>query len=353
MNDLKPQAWFPLYFRDFMGDTGNLTASQHWYYMTLLGHQWYRGHFRLEEIPTITGASSEIIDSSSASSQLDVSQRVTRALQPIIELLRVDDRGLYFSPRLDRELSKAIENRRSHAERGRKGGLEKERRRQQRLSSPASSPALAGGVANGLAKTYPAPAPAPSKSKDSSPPPPQLASSAAGGLPPHPAPPLGEKPDPGGVADKSKQKAKGLDLALGRVAGASMGGRVPQTVVRGTTKVAAPALAASRFGKTGQRKSSADPRLVDFQAEVFKFWSGQNPKGHKCPWARPDWRALVEYLAGSPKAGLGHFKQLLKNRADSDINPSMPPRKWLRDLEEFASGPLDRFKKPTRGIRRL
>jgi hypothetical protein len=92
---------------------------------------------------------------------------------------------------------------------------------------------------------------------------------------------------------------------------------------------------------------------LTFQEEVLKFWSGQNPKGPACPWARQDYRALVEYLAGSPNASLEHFKHLLKNRAASQINPSTPARKWLRDLEEYADGPLDRFGKPARGVRRL
>ena len=139
----------------------------------------------------------------------------------------------------------------------------------------------------------------------------------------------------------------------GRAAAASVGGRVPESVARRTTQIAAPASRAPRSGETGKKPRSADPRILTFQEEVLKFWSGQNPKGPVCPWSRQDYRALLEYLAGSPKASLEHFKHLLKNRAASQINPSTPARQWLRDLEEFAEGPLDRYKKPMRQRRQL
>ena len=139
----------------------------------------------------------------------------------------------------------------------------------------------------------------------------------------------------------------------GRAADDSVGGRVPESVARRTTQIAAPASRAPRSGETGKKPRSADPRILTFQEEVLRFWSGQNPKGPVCPWSRQDYRALVEYLAGSPNASLEHFKHLLKNRAASQINPSTPARKWLRDLEEYADGPLDRYKKSLRGVRRL
>lgn len=41
---------------------------------------------------------------------------------------------------------------------------------------------------------------------------------------------------------------------------------------------------------------------------------------------------------------LAAFRQLLVNRADSDVVPSDPPRLWIRDLVRFAAGALDRYK---------
>lgn len=103
----------------------------------------------------------------------------------------------------------------------------------------------------------------------------------------------------------------------------------------------------------GSDSDFGDPRFAAFKAEIFAFWRGQNPDSALCPWIRSDDRALSEYLKGNPTAGLQHFKQLLLYRADSEVNPSDPPRRWVRDLERFASGALDRYGKLLEAARRL
>lgn len=90
----------------------------------------------------------------------------------------------------------------------------------------------------------------------------------------------------------------------------------------------------------------SDRRFETFKNELLKFWAGQNPGHPGLPWITADDRALAAFLAGDPNVDLDRFKQLLVNRAQSGVNPLSLPRNWVRHLEEFAGGPLDRFSRP-------
>jgi hypothetical protein len=95
-----------------------------------------------------------------------------------------------------------------------------------------------------------------------------------------------------------------------------------------------------------------DPRFPSFRAELFVFWKGQNPD-HPCPWIRPDWKALNSFLDSNTSVDLEGFKRMLINLARSDINPTNPPRLWLRNLIKYVDGPLDRYGKPLKQPRVL
>ena len=94
-----------------------------------------------------------------------------------------------------------------------------------------------------------------------------------------------------------------------------------------------------RFGSEGR-----DARFDSFSGEIFAYWSAQNPKGGECPWTPADRRALLGLLKGVPDMTLEEFKRLLHNRAESGLNPAALPRNWVGHIQEFAEGPLDRFK---------
>jgi len=97
----------------------------------------------------------------------------------------------------------------------------------------------------------------------------------------------------------------------------------------------------------------ADPRFEMFRGEIFRFWAGQNPGASPVSWTHHETVALSGYLELYPNTDLGRFRQLLRNRAASEENPRARPARWIRDLEDFAGGPLDRFKKQKRGTRQL
>ena len=336
MTELKPQVWFPFYFKDFVADTARLSSAQRWDYIALLGHQWYQGHYRLEDIPNIVGLHSHVLESSPASLQLGFSQAVSAHLQPIIALLAVDEAGLYFSRRLDRELTKAIENRRSHAERGRKGGIEKQRRRMSEMSSSATSTALAGGVATGLAKSYPSPAPSQEEQKQK-----QLQKPSGDSL----------RSLAGGATEGTSPEPSRQPLDDRK----HLSGPSPSPAIqRGREKVLQASQQHSHQGSPPSKNgAAADRRHATFKTEVFAYWLEQNPDDPDCPWTAGDGKALHDLLEASPKLQLDEFRRLLSMRARSEVNPSDLPRTWLRDLKKFSAGSLDRYGKLLKAGRQL
>ena len=258
MSSVKPEVWMPLYLGDYASSAGHLSTTQDGAYFRLLRYQWKNGHFSADEIPSITGLAGDFMFFASSATQAEAKQWLSTVLAPVLKLLSVDDDGLYYSPRLDRELYKAVEKKRVFIERASKGGKATERRRRERVAKEEAyrdsfSTTSSGSEASLQKRLRGSTSPSPSQEKQVLPPnPPAAIGVAAGGLPPHPAPPLGEKPAPGASSApsassaNSEQKAKGPEMPPGRAAAASVGGRVPESVARRTTQIAAPASRAPR-----------------------------------------------------------------------------------------------------------
>lgn len=89
-----------------------------------------------------------------------------------------------------------------------------------------------------------------------------------------------------------------------------------------------------------------DPREYEIKSEVLAYWAGQNPDGPELHFNRADDRAFAALLRDHPELNLATVKKLLRNRAQSLINPTSAPHKWLRNLFEYAAGPLGKYGKP-------
>jgi hypothetical protein len=84
------------------------------------------------------------------------------------------------------------------------------------------------------------------------------------------------------------------------------------------------------------------------------YWRKQNPKHPNVPFGKLDEKALRDLLKDRPEMQLGDLKELLYKRSKSDcVNPSQLARHWLRHIDEFTAGPLDRSRKPARSVRSL
>jgi hypothetical protein len=139
--------------------------------------------------------------------------------------------------------------------------------------------------------------------------------------------------------DKEKTRERG---AVGVAGGSDRGYQHQQHVdaVAAARKIVAPG------AQNGVRPSKADPRQKPFQDEILRYWAGQNPEHPKIDFRPADDRALDDLLEHNRELTVQEFRRLLINRANSEVNPSALPYKWLRNILEYASGPLGPFSKP-------
>lgn len=108
------------------------------------------------------------------------------------------------------------------------------------------------------------------------------------------------------------------------------------------------ATAAPPPGGEGFALAASEPseaRFANFRDAVQRWWAEVN--GTKpLPWDGSEQRRLKELLCANPDLTLEQFAALLRNRGDSDINPTERPRRWLASITDYASGQLDRYGKP-------
>jgi hypothetical protein len=109
-----------------------------------------------------------------------------------------------------------------------------------------------------------------------------------------------------------------------------------------------PSRAKKREG-TKTKTEVAEARHAEFKAAIHAYWKHKNPE-LECPWDGSEGAQLGMWLKANPKVEIEQFKNMLRNRARSpDVNHSVRPSKWIRDITDFANGPLDRFNKPLTG----
>lgn len=324
----KTDVWMPIYVGDLLADTLHLNTEQFGAFMLLLFHQWRKGHFSEEE----TGQISRLAGSAHLSASSSAKQELSRLLAPVLQLLGRDAAGLLFSRRADDEKQKWVTKKRVFVERARKGGEAKAKKyREEKAKKEAAS-----STRKEVLELCTSPSPEEQKQKQAPPTPP----AAPGGA-------------EGAQAAESESKAKPRDKAAG-AHGKGPDGRNPakHPSARATGKQPTVAPGERNGSHPSKTPAGQDRRFGVFQAEVSKFYEQQNPKGSPLEWIRSDRGALIDFLRRAPSMGLAQFRDLLRNRAASEVNPSSPPASWLRDLQEFADGPLDRFKKP-RKVRHL
>lgn len=330
-SDPKVDIFMPLYVGDFLADTLHLNTEQIGAFLLLLFHQWRKGHFAEDEIAQIT----RLAGSSNLSASSSAKQELSRLLAPVIELLARDGAGRLYSRRNDEEKRKWTDKKRVFTERARKGGLGKAKKmREDKANKEPASSTLEGML-------EPCTSSSPENQQQTPPTPP----AAPGGAAREPGPVLqATKPAPDHSA--GKEKAKSTERPVAGARSNPNGGNPHLDLAASKTRHLGEITDRTKNGShPAKAPASPDRRFGVFQAEVSRWWAAHNPKGGECPWIRSDRGALIGFLSNAPSIKLEEFKRLLHNRADSEILPSSPPRKWLRDLLEYAHGPLDRYKK--------
>lgn len=109
MTGIRPNTWMPIYWSDYIADTGHLNAAEHGAYLLLIGHYWTTGKAlvdndkQLSRIARMTG------------------REWQHSREVIMEFFQVSN-GLWRHGRVEAELVKAAEKYARRAKAGAKGG---------------------------------------------------------------------------------------------------------------------------------------------------------------------------------------------------------------------------------------
>jgi uncharacterized protein YdaU (DUF1376 family) len=99
---------------------------------------------------------------------------------------------------------------------------------------------------------------------------------------------------------------------------------------------------------TSRVKREVDSRHADFRKLTGMYWTQKNPE-IAMPWDASEGKQLSLLLAANPALDGDVFKELLDQRAKSEVNHAERPRVWLSKVTDYARGPLNEFNKPLGG----
>lgn len=316
-----PKIWMPVFIGDLLADTMHLTPAEFGAYMRIMFHQWRRGHMDEGDIPTITGMSADAWSIAQAK---------------LKEFLSIDEAGLLFQKRTDREKEKATHNRSVFTKRATDAANKRwSRYREEKAKKDASS------ITQALLEQ------SSSDAHHHHPLTPSLRSGGAGA-----ASPPGEMPE----SPPAKQERKGEHIANKSV--------TRQKAPQGAAGKKEAALGAARQRNTTNLHakppaiiSVADGnRLKWLLEEIRKFWAGVNHVDPaEVPLSDRDRLAAAAMLQASPGMTQEKIHTCLEHRSISiELGywpASLQPSKWLRDLPSFLSGPLTNFNESVPMIR--
>ena len=92
-------------------------------------------------------------------------------------------------------------------------------------------------------------------------------------------------------------------------------------------------------------KREPDGRHTQFKEAIGEYWASRNPNV-SMPWDASEGKKLCLLLQANPKLTLDAFRNLLRNRYQSEVSHAERPRQWLERATDYALGPLDRYGKP-------
>ncbi len=97
--------------------------------------------------------------------------------------------------------------------------------------------------------------------------------------------------------------------------------------------------------KRKRKERVPDPRHSQFRESLEKYWEKKNPTNPDLPWGPADAKQLSLMLEANPAMDVEGFRNLLRNRAKSDVVHGDPVRRWIGNVTQFTV-PLDRYGKP-------
>ncbi len=331
-HNLKVDAWMPLEIGRYLQDTAHLDITKSGAYLHLLMHYWAHGPLPNDpaQLATICKMTPDAWSIAFASVSM---------------FFKLGSDGLLHQTGADRRRAEWLDKRLKAHEKAVKAAQIRWQLHREKKGRNADAPSIAQAMPityiSTRAKDLPPLSPPQSGGVQNAPNAPSIPSapSIAGAPSILGAPSIAKTP-------KENTKRKPPEGALRRPlelidgnghAREEVGGAVPSNLT------AAPRRNGGRPGNAGV---SPDTRFEPFRGEVFAFWKGQNCEHPNCPWSGKEDRALAALLASDPELSLGGFRKCLKHRAQSEINPAAMPGSWLRSVEQYTSGPLDKYGKP-------
>lgn len=115
-------------------------------------------------------------------------------------------------------------------------------------------------------------------------------------------------------------------------------------------KIAAAKKVAAKKASPPTKTEYVKTRHAEFKVAIFNYWKSKNPN-IDCPWQQAEGVQLEMWLKASPNTPIEQFKKMLRNRYRSpDVTHSERPSVWIKNITNFAHGPLDRYgRKPNGG----
>jgi hypothetical protein len=87
-------------------------------------------------------------------------------------------------------------------------------------------------------------------------------------------------------------------------------------------------------------------RHAEFKDAIHAYWKSKNPDV-PCPWDGAEGKHLAMWMKSAPGVTTEQFEIFLRNRYRSEaVNHGERPSRWIRNITQFANGPLNKFKQP-------
>jgi uncharacterized protein YdaU (DUF1376 family) len=338
-SELKVNLWMPLDIGPFLQDTAHLSSEEIGAYTLLLLYYWAHG-----PLPNDPKRLANI-----AKMSVDTWSITHESLSMFFF---VGSDGLLHQKGADRRRAEWLDKRLKAREKALKAINARWSKHRAKLASMGNTPSIPQEVRGEIPEKYPTSVVQEQKQRH---PPPTPSAGAAGDKAKKTDTPSIPKKPPGPAGStaqelpevtpprRSVSKAKTRREAQGARPNGRMNGE-PHPWHNSATAV--PAKAAVRGLNAAVRPTKADPRREGMKSEVLAYWEAQNPDGPELHFDPADDRALDALLAGHLDLTQAGLKKLLVNRFNSEVNPAALPRKWLRNILEYAAGPLGKYGKP-------
>jgi len=94
-----------------------------------------------------------------------------------------------------------------------------------------------------------------------------------------------------------------------------------------------------------ESSKAPDNRHRECKEVIRAYWQLHNPD-LEMPWDGSEGKVLGMFLRANPKLTAIGIRKLLNHRSCSEVNQCERPSKWVRNLTDYARGPIDRYGKP-------